>query len=191
MFRTVSAALAIAVRTASSTLFGLLPTISLSLYTWLLTDPPPRRSWETLARMGLPWTRRRYVFRAPDVRSSRRPEYVVRRTAGGPFLRRLPDVPNRRRRSPHDRRSRLRRPRLPRRSRPWAAARVGRRGRRDLAGDGAALRRPGPSHRAAGRAQRRRRRRGRPADVGAAAAQRRPHRRPACPAGLAGDDGPP
>src|SRR3954452_3992766 len=44
MFRTVCAALRTAFRTASSTLVVLLPTISLSLYTWSLTSPPPGRA---------------------------------------------------------------------------------------------------------------------------------------------------
>src|SRR3954468_11012198 len=52
MFRTVCAALPIALRIASSTLTGLLPTISLSRYTWSLTVPPPRTQvvGPTLAR---------------------------------------------------------------------------------------------------------------------------------------------
>src|SRR3712207_1169616 len=54
MFRTVSAALVMPVRTASSTLVWLLPTISLSRYTWLVTLVPPRpgsvrRPWHSRA----------------------------------------------------------------------------------------------------------------------------------------------
>src|SRR4051812_14647197 len=41
MLRTVSLALRMAVRMASSMLVVLLPTISLSRYTWSLTRPPP------------------------------------------------------------------------------------------------------------------------------------------------------
>jgi hypothetical protein len=40
MFRMVCEAFWTAVRIASSTLVGLLPTISLSRYTWLLIGPP-------------------------------------------------------------------------------------------------------------------------------------------------------
>jgi hypothetical protein len=41
MFRTVCAALRTAVLIASATLVSLLPTTSVSLYTWSLTMPPP------------------------------------------------------------------------------------------------------------------------------------------------------
>src|SRR5688500_11279293 len=100
MFLTVCAALAIAVRIASSTLVGLLPTISLNLYTWSLTGPPRRRSWLTLARAASPRARFRYVSAGPDVRSSCSPEYVGQRTAAALNSRKLLDVPHRRPKEP-------------------------------------------------------------------------------------------
>src|SRR5688572_13750394 len=187
MFRTVWAALAIAVRMASSTLVGLLPTISLNLYTWSLTGPPRRRSAE-------PWHGRRsavtysgaatYVVpAAPNTSDNgRQPTRFLESSSTS-----RTDAEG----APDDRRSRLRRPRQPGRPRPRAPPRAGRRRRRDVAGDGAAPHRPAALDGARGPAQRRRRRRGRPAHLGPAPAQRRPDRGPARPARLAGDDGPP
>src|SRR4051812_36002299 len=96
MLRTVCAALPMAVRIASSTLVELLPTISLSRYTWSLTVPPRPPSGPR------PWhdaTCRAAVRRTPqvgdrphDVRSSGGREYVVRQISGGFLLRRLRHV---------------------------------------------------------------------------------------------------
>src|SRR3954447_22959732 len=55
MFRTVSAALRIALRIASSMLVWLLPTISLNRYTWSLTAAPDWAGGPT----GAPWHEQR------------------------------------------------------------------------------------------------------------------------------------
>src|SRR5688500_13525341 len=130
MFRTVWAALAIAVRIASSMLFGLLPTISLSLYTWSLTGPPRRRSLR-------PWQKRGSAGPASTTHSQA-PTYVVPVAPDTSYDGRQPvrfsegsstsrtDAEG----APDDRRSRLRRPRQPGRPRPRPAGRAGRRRRR-------------------------------------------------------------
>src|SRR4051794_11906308 len=105
MLRTVCDALRTAARIASATLVSLLPTTSVSRYTWSLTMPPGRtrrcrlRPWHDRG----PQRASAYVagWTAPtDVRTFRAPEYVVRRIRRTPGLRRLRDVPHRHRRSP-------------------------------------------------------------------------------------------
>jgi hypothetical protein len=84
MFRTVSDALAIALRIASSTLTGLLPTISLNLYTWSLTVPPDMcrtisRPWHA-SRAGAPRTSfRSFRIRRPAAADAEPPARAPRR----------------------------------------------------------------------------------------------------------------
>src|SRR4051794_40156746 len=103
MLRTVSDALLIAVRIASSTLVELLPTISLNRYTWSLTlpprPPPGSRPWHDTA-LSAPGRRTPPGrFGVYGIRTSGGPEYVVRRTPGMGLLRRLRNVRHRRPRS--------------------------------------------------------------------------------------------
>src|SRR4051794_8703837 len=143
MFRTVCAALPIALRIASSTLTGLLPTISLSRYTWSLTVPPPR----TQVVGPDPGTPARL---APCVRTSRAPGYVVRQIWWSRDLTSLRVVPERLEGAPDDRSGPRRRPsrpgppahrpgRRPGRGRSVPAG-PGRRGRRDVADHGGGTR---------------------------------------------------
>src|SRR4051812_47868083 len=98
MLRTVCAAFPMAVRIASSTLVELLPTISLSRYTWSLTVPPGPplgpRPWHDSARCAAVRRTPRGRGRPHHVRSSGGREYAVRRISGRGRLRRLRDVPD-------------------------------------------------------------------------------------------------
>src|SRR4051812_45604857 len=106
MLRTVCAALRTAVRIASATLVSLLPTTSVSRYTWSLTMPPPAGVEASTVAESRPERccslRRGADDPTPDVRTSRAPEYVVRRIPAPGRLRRLRRVPQRRRRSNPD-----------------------------------------------------------------------------------------
>ena len=203
MFRTVCAALRTAVRIASSTLVSLLPTISVSRYTWsltgllLLAGLRPRPWHESGAPRARPARtssgdgRRRgttYVLPVPPNTSSdgfRHPRPPKTSTRSAPSSKEPPmSVLDPRPSSPHG-------PRLLCGRRPRAAGCPGRRRRGDLAGHRPSVRGPAAVRGPRGAAQRRRHRRGGAAHLGAALPQRRPHQRPALPAGLAVHDRPP
>src|SRR4051812_31957293 len=98
MFRTVCDAFPIALRIASSTLTGLLPTISLSRYTWSLTLPPRRtpvvfRAWHVspvgALRTSLRSSRIRRPTEPADLRSQE-PSGRSRTTSRIPAMTALP-----------------------------------------------------------------------------------------------------
>src|SRR4051794_1567696 len=97
MLRTVCDALRTAVRMASATLVSLLPTTSVSRYTWSLTGTPPAAGWGLdRGRKRCPAGRSRTSHGAsasPYVRRSGSREYAVRRIPGDIVLRRLRHVP--------------------------------------------------------------------------------------------------